>query len=1077
MIEKKIKMRSQQKHDIEANWAKAAAFIPMAGEFVIYDPDDSHRYSRLKIGDGKTSVVDLPFHGSTIDLPEDFEINLEDYATKDFVRGAIEEIELIPGPKGEDGATGQDGKDGIDGKDFTYDMFTEEQLESLRGPQGPKGDDGATGPAGPQGPIGPAGETGPKGDKGNTGLQGPKGDTGEKGEKGDKGDAGKDGLTTAIKIGDITYIHNNGTIELPDVKNELLNGAGAAYDTLKELGDLIDTNVDAIEALNKVAANKADKTHTHDQYADKEHDHDDKYLLNVVNGEGVGSIKTSDYTVTLEYNTGIFNQVITKDVTVPSFADDEASIALGGACWSHGKHAAAIGYGNYSKGNTAFTAGQLNRNNASGAFVCGNNNTTGKIDANEGKDKLTTKINLGLLGDKEIQLIEDAAFFKDSYQFTDANGNVTDATPTETPQYSITGGKFNTNQSQHGIVAGSYNLNLSNDSAIFGYNNKLFYDSPRSFVAGNGNTVHGQRVIENGVESDSYKYGNGLNFVSGLNNNVNSMLSFVYGSNNTVKHQTGTNSSGGSYSSGWSLVAGSDNMITTDKVYVLGTSLVTNGWGQTIIGTHNDPIGSLFVVGNGSSVSISSIKSAEDLLQSGYWAKNKTTKEEKRISSSNYQDIYANLSDYSILKRSNAFEIARAGGFTSFGNSRVKGTLTIDTAPVQDSDAVRLSELKNLKSEIIDIIPELNLANGEAAGSVISISSDNENWPNTATHYDAIAFGIDCHATNKRAVAIGNTCSSHGNTSFTIGQTNTNYGNATFVSGGENTVEKLYSLNPQQSGVFGQFNKVYNAWSLTSGKSNENHAYSSALFGQENIVSENARFSLTSGNLNDNSGVASIVGGAENISNSAYSIVGGLKNNITGSGYSIFGGNSNSVEKSESSVICGRNNTITGYMKKVTQADGTKVEEMQNAWGNIIVGGNSKIQSSYSACFGYSNTIAGGDAYSFVAGNNNTAGAARNILLGQGLSSNKWRQVVLGSFNDPYENGVLLVGCGTDSSDKKNGLVVTWDGRVKAKGTPTEDDDVVRLKELKSLLKLTNGLTDEQIIALNKFAASLAVEV
>lgn len=48
------------------------------------------------------------------------------------------------------------------------------------------------------------------------------------------------------------------------VKNDLLNGAGDAYDTLKELGELIDDNVDAIEALRVVAANKADKVHTHE---------------------------------------------------------------------------------------------------------------------------------------------------------------------------------------------------------------------------------------------------------------------------------------------------------------------------------------------------------------------------------------------------------------------------------------------------------------------------------------------------------------------------------------------------------------------------------------------------------------------------------------------------------------------------------------------------------------------------------------------------------------------------------------------------------------------------------------------
>ena len=47
------------------------------------------------------------------------------------------------------------------------------------------------------------------------------------------------------------------------VKNDLLNGAGEAYDTLKELGDLIDDNQDAISALETVATNKADKDHTH----------------------------------------------------------------------------------------------------------------------------------------------------------------------------------------------------------------------------------------------------------------------------------------------------------------------------------------------------------------------------------------------------------------------------------------------------------------------------------------------------------------------------------------------------------------------------------------------------------------------------------------------------------------------------------------------------------------------------------------------------------------------------------------------------------------------------------------------
>lgn len=43
------------------------------------------------------------------------------------------------------------------------------------------------------------------------------------------------------------------------IKDDLLNGAGTAYDTLQELGDLIDDNTDAIEALELIAAGKQDK--------------------------------------------------------------------------------------------------------------------------------------------------------------------------------------------------------------------------------------------------------------------------------------------------------------------------------------------------------------------------------------------------------------------------------------------------------------------------------------------------------------------------------------------------------------------------------------------------------------------------------------------------------------------------------------------------------------------------------------------------------------------------------------------------------------------------------------------------
>ena len=62
-----IKSRLQLKTDTEANWNRLAAtnsspgFIPLLGEIIIYAPDNIHSYSRMKIGNGSTNVVALPF--------------------------------------------------------------------------------------------------------------------------------------------------------------------------------------------------------------------------------------------------------------------------------------------------------------------------------------------------------------------------------------------------------------------------------------------------------------------------------------------------------------------------------------------------------------------------------------------------------------------------------------------------------------------------------------------------------------------------------------------------------------------------------------------------------------------------------------------------------------------------------------------------------------------------------------------------------------------------------------------------------------------------------------------------------
>jgi hypothetical protein len=55
-----MKARISLLHKTEAEWAKVS-FTPAYGEIVVYDPDDKHKYARLKIGDNKTPVQELDF--------------------------------------------------------------------------------------------------------------------------------------------------------------------------------------------------------------------------------------------------------------------------------------------------------------------------------------------------------------------------------------------------------------------------------------------------------------------------------------------------------------------------------------------------------------------------------------------------------------------------------------------------------------------------------------------------------------------------------------------------------------------------------------------------------------------------------------------------------------------------------------------------------------------------------------------------------------------------------------------------------------------------------------------------------
>jgi hypothetical protein len=62
MATTEFKTRIIHKNDIEENWNNATTFIPMKGEIIVYNVDENYDYERIKVGDGLTTVVNLPFY-------------------------------------------------------------------------------------------------------------------------------------------------------------------------------------------------------------------------------------------------------------------------------------------------------------------------------------------------------------------------------------------------------------------------------------------------------------------------------------------------------------------------------------------------------------------------------------------------------------------------------------------------------------------------------------------------------------------------------------------------------------------------------------------------------------------------------------------------------------------------------------------------------------------------------------------------------------------------------------------------------------------------------------------------------
>ncbi len=145
-------------------------------------------------------------------------------------------------------------------------------------------------------------------------------------------------------------------------KNDLLNGAGKAYDTLKELGDLIDENTTALEALESVASGKADASHNHDDvyYTETEIDEQIEILQEQLDNSAGKDVSGQTFTIVTgqDENGNDISEDVVAGTGAEVFNDYNNNKASGKYSHAEGSWTTASGNSSHSEGNGSIASGE-----------------------------------------------------------------------------------------------------------------------------------------------------------------------------------------------------------------------------------------------------------------------------------------------------------------------------------------------------------------------------------------------------------------------------------------------------------------------------------------------------------------------------------------------------------------------------------------------------------------------------------------------------------------------------------------------------------------------------------------------
>lgn len=277
-----------------------------------------------------------------------------------------------------------------------------------------------------------------------------------------------------------------------------------------------------------------------------------------------------------------------------------------------------------------------------------------------------------------------------------------------------------------------------------------------------------------------------------------------------------------------------------------------------------------------------------------------------------------------------------------------------------------------------------------------------ENTSSTSGKNDyLIVVGKDCEIDKDHTQVFGQGLQSKLSNQMVIGRYNEDKENLLFsVGNGTDDTDR--------KNVFEIFDS-----SMTFGKNCIASGTRSIALGNGNTSSGNTAFTI--GQVNTNSGNASFVGGYMNNNTTNYTFGFGRRNTIDGEEHIVLGSGNTTGANSVSNIVLGSGNTTNSNKQTLI---GNNLNAKQ-AYA-LLIGNNLSVEDSgiYIGTYNAKKSVAGKDAVFVVADGS----------------------------NDSPHNAIEVYKSAVDNSGTKTA------GHVKVLYEPTEDDDVVRLTDIKDKL-------------------------